>query len=301
MIAEAFGGWLVEQVADATRAKLRNWLLGSDQERALRSAAANAIAEASRRLCPSGDADEISNLQRILDQVFELRNPGSLSGASPTILQGLQVSIAAQLAVLGDRTITGTGESSAGRLGLEVELLTETLSQEVIRAIITQGSTGGPLAGLASQLNHDVTHLQGQHTVGALDYVIRELSRLTGQATGQTAVGLSGLALSAAATAHLGQPLHDLDPIEDLEVHPAIESEEKSTELPALPPYIVRGKDRELRNIIGSYWSVIRLPESPVPCGRRSACCQPTGGSGAQPTGRICCRDSSPGACLPEQ
>jgi len=42
-IAEAFGGWLAGQLADAGRRRLGGWLLGSDQQRALQQAATAAI------------------------------------------------------------------------------------------------------------------------------------------------------------------------------------------------------------------------------------------------------------------
>jgi hypothetical protein len=44
----------------------------------------------------------------------------------PTILEALQAAVATQLAVLGDPGLTGTGESSAGVLGLRLEEITGT-------------------------------------------------------------------------------------------------------------------------------------------------------------------------------
>jgi hypothetical protein len=47
-------------------------------------------------------------------------------------------------------------------------VLAETLAGHLVREIMARGSQGGPLAPLADQLNHDVTHLQGQRLEGIL-------------------------------------------------------------------------------------------------------------------------------------
>jgi hypothetical protein len=104
----------------------------------------------------------------------------------PTILQGLETGIAAQLAVLDDAGLTGTGESWTQALGLPVERITETLVRNVMRQILAGGAGGGPLAPLADQLNHDLTHLQGQHTAGMLARIAEELVRVTDQPVQQT-------------------------------------------------------------------------------------------------------------------
>jgi hypothetical protein len=72
------------------------------------------------------------------------------------------------LAVLDDPDITGTGQSSAELLGLPGGVLAETLAGHLVREIMARGSGGGPLAPLADQLNHDVTHLQGRRLEGML-------------------------------------------------------------------------------------------------------------------------------------
>jgi hypothetical protein len=59
---------------------------------------------------------------------------------------------------------------------------------------------------LADQLNHDPTHLQGQHTAGMLARIVEELVRLTRQGAG------------AAQTVprELPRPIADLTPFVNL-------------------------------------------------------------------------------------
>ena len=47
-------------------------------------------------------------------------------------------------------------------------MLAEKLTGHLVREIMLRGSGGGPLAPLADQLNHDLTHLQGQRVEGML-------------------------------------------------------------------------------------------------------------------------------------
>jgi hypothetical protein len=75
-----------------------------------------------------------------------------------------------------------TGQSSAQLLGIPTTELTEKLAGHLIREIIVRGSSGGPLEPLAAQLNHDLTHLQGQ-----------QLERMLGQLTGEVRDALARL------------------------------------------------------------------------------------------------------------
>ena len=61
-------------------------------------------------------------------------------------------------------------------------MLAEKLAGHLIREIMVRGSGGGPLAQLADQLNHDVTHLQGQRLEGML-------AQLAGQVTALAQAG----------------------------------------------------------------------------------------------------------------
>jgi hypothetical protein len=166
-VAEAFAAWLVEQVADAGRKRLGAWLLGSDQQRALQQAATAAIQATAQQLRPgpatADDAQGAEHLARVIDQVFqEAPTPAESLADHATLLQGLQSGVTARLAVLADAHITGTGRSSAALLGVSVVALAELLTGRLLHEIVVRGAGGGPLTSLAAQLNHDVTHLQGQ-------------------------------------------------------------------------------------------------------------------------------------------
>lgn len=78
--------------------------------------------------------------------------------------------MAARLAVLADADITETEQSSAALLELEVSVpeLADLLTGHLLRELVVRGARGGPLAPLADQLNHDVTHLQGQQHSASL-------------------------------------------------------------------------------------------------------------------------------------
>ena len=79
-----------------------------------------------------------------------------------TVLEALQAGIAGQMSVLDDASLTGTGRSSADVLGVPSSVLAQTLTGHLLREIVIRGARSGPLFPLASQLNDDVTHLQGQ-------------------------------------------------------------------------------------------------------------------------------------------
>jgi hypothetical protein len=165
-VAEAFAGWLVGQVADASRKRMGILLLGSDQERALQEAATAAIRATAQqlRLGPEAadDSQGAKHLARVIDQVFQQPQAVEESlTAHPTLLQGLQAGVIARLAVLDDVDITGTQSSSAELLGISVRELTDLLIGQLLRELVIRGAGGGPLAPLADQLNHDLTHLQG--------------------------------------------------------------------------------------------------------------------------------------------
>jgi hypothetical protein len=165
-VADDLGAWLVGLVADAGRRKLTALVLGSDQERALRKAAASAVRDTAAELSPS--ADRAGQLAMVISEVFREPVPGALAGRPMTILEGLQAGIARQLAVLDDADRTGTGQSSAEVLGVPGAVLAEKLVGYLVREIMLRGSGGGPLAPVADQLNHDLTHLQGQRVEGML-------------------------------------------------------------------------------------------------------------------------------------
>ena len=166
-VADDLAAWLVGVLADAGRRKLTKLLLGSEQERALRQAAAAAIESAAMELDPSGGG-QAGRLAMVVSEVFRDLAPDARMVGQATVLEALQAGIAERLAVLDDAAVTGTGQSSAEVLGVPGSVLAQTLAGHLVREIMVRGSGGGPLAPLADQLNHDVTHLQGQRLEGML-------------------------------------------------------------------------------------------------------------------------------------
>jgi Tetratricopeptide repeat len=191
-VADDLGAWLVGLLADAGRKKLTTLVLGSDQERAVRQAAAAAVQLTARELDRTG-GERARQLAMVITEVFGEPVPdGPLTGQA-TLLEGLQAGIAQKLAPLDDPGLTGTGQSSAELLGVPGAVLAERLAGHLVREVMLRGSRGGPLAPLAGQLNHDVTHLQGQRLEGML-------ARLAGEVR-------DGLPRAGSATAVASQPV----------------------------------------------------------------------------------------------
>ena len=112
-----------------------------------------------------------------------------------TVLEALQAGIAAQLAVLDDADITGTGQSSADVLGVPGSLVAERLAAHLVREIIRRGSGGGPLAPLANELHHDATHLQNQELKGMLTRLADVVRDALARAGGAPAVASQAVRL----------------------------------------------------------------------------------------------------------
>ena len=125
--ADALGAWVVAVLADAGRKKLTEFVLGTDQERALRQAAAAAVDRTAREL-GSADRDQAEQLALVVSQVFGEPVPGEPLAGHETVLQALQAGIAEQLAVLDDASVTGTGQSSLDLLGVTGTVLAEELT-----------------------------------------------------------------------------------------------------------------------------------------------------------------------------
>ena len=119
-------------------------------------------------------------------EVFREPTPDAAVAQQATLLEALQAGIADKLVVLDNPDITGTGQSSAELLGVPGGVLAEILAGYLVREIMVRGSRGGPLAPLADQLNHDVTHLQGQRLEGMLAELVGQVMAL-GRAGGDTA------------------------------------------------------------------------------------------------------------------
>src|SRR6185437_762912 len=143
-IADDLAAWLTGLLADAGRKKLTEFVLGTDQERALRSAATAAVQRTAVELWP-GDAQRAEHLAIVVSQVFGEPVPdGPLTGHT-TVLEAVHAGIAGQLAVLDDAGLTGTGMSSADVLEVPGRVLADKLTSHLLREIVMRGSRGGPL------------------------------------------------------------------------------------------------------------------------------------------------------------
>jgi hypothetical protein len=184
-VADDLGAWLVGLLADAGRKKLTAVVLGSDQERALRKAADAAVQATTAEMSPS--AERAGQLAMVISEVFREPVLDAPLPRAVTMLEGLHTGIAIQLAVLDDAERTGTGHSSAEALGVPGAVLAEKLTGYLVREIMLRGSGGGPLAPLADQLNHDVTHLQGQRLEGMLAHLVGQVTALAKAGSGAEA------------------------------------------------------------------------------------------------------------------
>jgi len=97
-VADDLGAWLVGLLADAGRKKLTALVLGSDQERALRKAAADAVQDTAAEMSPS--LEQAGQFAMVISEVFREPVQDALPTGSVTMLEGLQAGIARQLAVL---------------------------------------------------------------------------------------------------------------------------------------------------------------------------------------------------------
>lgn len=68
-VADDLAGWLIGLLANAGRKKLTSLVLGSEQERSLRSAATTAVQRTAAELLP-GDDERAEQLAMVISQVF---------------------------------------------------------------------------------------------------------------------------------------------------------------------------------------------------------------------------------------
>jgi hypothetical protein len=232
VVVDDLAAWLVGLLADSGRKKLTSWVLGTDQQRALHQAAEAAVERTAKQLVPAGGG-RAEELAMVVGEVF--REPASDDAAvarQATLLETLQEGIADKLAVLDDPDITGTGHSSAELLGVPGQVLAVTLASHLVREITDRGSQGGPLAPLADQLNHDVTHLQGQRLEGILAQLIDQVTAWT-RARGPEAPRFREVTSWNA---------------KQLSVHPAVSGQQSGTpESFVLPDYVLRPHDTLIR------------------------------------------------------
>ena len=165
-VADDLGAWLVGLLADAGRKRLTALVLGDEQQRALRQAATSAVLATVTELCP-WDSGQAAHMAMVINEVFRAPEADTLI-MHETVLEGLRAGVTTRLAVLADASLTGVGQSSAEVLGIDVGVLERRLGGHLLREVIVRGAQGGALAPLADQLNHDVTHLQGDRVEGML-------------------------------------------------------------------------------------------------------------------------------------
>ena len=222
--------WLIGRLADAGYQKLSTWLHGSDQARALKGAVAAAVQATVDELGPS-DGDEANRVAEQINKAFRRRDPVPLPTGQPTLLEALQAGIAEKLAVADD-----AGQAAVSLPGVPVSEVAAKLTGHLVREIQMRGSRGGPLADLADQLNHDVTHLQGQRIEGMLARVLEWLG--------------DGLALPSSAVGPVGLPLAEVADPFALEVHHPVEPDVPRPGLPVLPEYVPREHDAALAEVV---------------------------------------------------
>ena len=232
-VADALGGWLVGQLADAGRKKLTELVLGSEQERALRRAADVAVWATAEEMSPSG-GEQAGQVAMVISEVFRDPVPDAPLAGPVMLLEGLQAGIAGQLAVLDDAGLTGTGQSSAEVLGVPGAVLADRLTGHLVREIIVRGSGGGPLAPLADQFNHELTRLQ----IGGM------LAQLAGRGPGR-----AGPAGQRRDGGRGGRWQEVTDPFV-LEVHRPVEPDVPQPGLPVLPVYVPREHDAALAEVV---------------------------------------------------
>jgi tetratricopeptide (TPR) repeat protein len=255
LVADDLTAWLVALLADAGRKRLTSWLLGTDQERALRQVAVAAIDCTAAKLRPEG-GEPAEELAMVIGQVFSRPLQADLLTSRLTLLEALQAGVTEQMAALDDPELTGTGRSSAEVLQVPVALLAETLTSCLVHEIIARGAVGGPLTPLANQLNHDMTRLQSLNLARLVGDLTDELHAVTDRRGGCDAVAvlpLTGVPRVMPLPADRQRPFEYLrvrnaDP-RSLGVHAAINVTGAKDELPT---YVFRKFDTELRKLVAA-------------------------------------------------
>ena len=241
-VVDDLAAWLVGLLADADRKKLTTLVLGDAQERALQQAAIAATQDTAEELRPS-DSQQAGKIAMVINEVFRAPVPDAPLAGVATLVEGLQAGIAGQLAVLDDAGLTGTGQSSAEVLGVPGAVLADRLTEHLVREIMLRGSRGGSLTPLADQLNHDLTHLQGQRVEMQGQRVESMLARLADQVR-------DALVRPGSGAAAAGRPLDEVTDPFALEVHRPVQPEDPQPALPALPTYVPREHDIELGSAV---------------------------------------------------
>jgi len=97
-IADDLGAWLARLLAETGRKGLTQLVLGTEQERALRSAATAAVQLTAVELRPDDD-EHAEHVAMVINQVFSEPIPDAPFAKHTTVLEALQANIAEQLKV----------------------------------------------------------------------------------------------------------------------------------------------------------------------------------------------------------
>jgi uncharacterized protein YidB (DUF937 family) len=233
-VADDLGEWLVGLLADAFRKKVTAFVLGSDQQRALRRAATAAVLATAMEVSPSC-SERAEEIAMAVNEVFGEPVPDVWSARGMPLLDGLRDGIARKLAVLDDASLTGSGQPYAAGLGVSGAELADRLTVHLEREILLGGSRIGPLTPLADQVNHELTR--------------RDVRRV-GDMVARLAVQVRDLPSHlVSSSADAGWPLSEVTDPFVLEVHHPVELERPPAELPALPAYVRRKHDEDLERV----------------------------------------------------
>jgi hypothetical protein len=117
-----------------------------------------------------------------------------------------------------------------------VSAVAHSLTDHLIDEITNRGTEGGPLTPLADQLNHDLTHLQGEEVKGMLAQLLGEVR--------------DALASPDGAAGPVGWPLAEVRDPFALEVHRPVEPDVPQPQLPVLPVYVPREHNTALAQLV---------------------------------------------------
>jgi hypothetical protein len=226
--------WLTGRLADAGYQKVSTRLFGSPQDRALKQAVLVAVQATAAEIAPA-DKDRAEHLAGRISGAFGKRVPVRLPPGPLTRLEALRAGIAGQLSVL-DGADAGLPDVTAG-------VVADRLIVHLIHEISARSSNGGPLQPLASQLNDDLTHLQGQQIYRQGQRIEHTLTRLAddNQATLTGAAGLGSAALD-------GGPVRPAGAVQVIETDPRRLGVHAAISVPGvpdenLPEYVRRDAD----------------------------------------------------------
>jgi hypothetical protein len=185
LVADDLSAWLIALLADGVRRKLTTLVLGDELDRAVRSVAKVAIDMTAAELCPD-EAGRAEYVAAVINEVFRTPVSDALLERHTTMLKALESGIINQLAVLDDASLTGTGLSSGDVLGVSAGLVADKLTSHLLRQISLRAIRGGALEPLATQFNHDRTHLQGREIYDALLHIRDEILEVIAPLTAAT-------------------------------------------------------------------------------------------------------------------